>query len=106
MFKTVKTREWLFETLGRPAEHADYVKSDPKATETMLPGCWVDDVTEAGSTCLILDWFIWHLRQRFTINEKSTGECEYMLSARMVRDREKGVLYMDQSAAITRLAKK
>ena len=48
----------------------------------------------------ILDWFIWHLRQRFTINEKSTGECEYMLSARIVRDREKGVLYMDQSAAI------
>ena len=106
VFKTVKTREWLFETLGRPAEHADYVKSDPKATETMLAGCWVDDVTEAGSSCLILDWFIWHLRQRFTINEKSTGECEYMLSARIVRDREKGVLYMDQSAAITRLAQK
>ena len=29
-----------------------------------------------------------------------------MLSARIVRDREKGVLYMDQSAAIIRLAKK
>ena len=29
-----------------------------------------------------------------------------MLSARIVRDREKGVLYMDQSAAITRLAQK
>ena len=26
VFKTVKTREWLFETLGRPAEYADYVK--------------------------------------------------------------------------------
>ena len=34
------------------------------------------------------------LRQRSIINEKSTGECEYMLSARIVRDREKGVLYM------------
>ena len=106
VFKTVKTRQWLFEQLGSPPEHAAYVESDPTATETMLAGCWVDDVTEAGSSNLILDWFIWHLRQRFTINEKSTGECEYMLSARIVRDREKGVLYMDQSAAITRLAQK
>ena len=29
-----------------------------------------------------------------------------MLSARIVRDRKKGVLYMDQSAAITQLAQK
>ena len=106
VYKTVKTREWLFKQLGRPKEHAEYVNRDPTATETMLAGCWVDDITEAGSSCLILDWFIWHLRQRFTINEKSTGECEYMLSARIVRDREKGVLYMDQSDAITRLAQK
>lgn len=55
---------------------------------------------------LILDWFIWHLRERFTFDEKSTGGCEYMLSARIVRDREKGILYMDQSTAITRLAQK
>ena len=72
----------------------------------MIVGSWVDDLTEAGSLRLILDWFIWHLRQRFTINEKSTGECEYMLSARIVRDRENRMLYMDQSAAITRLAQK
>jgi len=106
VYKAVKTRKWLFDQLGRPAEYAEYVNRDPGATETMLAGCWVDDITECGSSCLILDWFIWHLRQRFTINEKSTGECEYMLSARIVRDREKGVLYMDQSAAITRLAQK
>ena len=106
VYKTTKTREWLFEKLGRPAEHAEFVESDPTATETMMVGSWVDDLTEVGSSNLILDWFIWHLRQRFTINEKSTGECEYMLSARIVRDREKGVLYLDQSAAITRLAQK
>ena len=82
------------------------MKSDPEANETMMVGSWVDDLTEIGSSKLILDWFIWHLRQRFTINEKSTGECEYMLSARIVRDREKGILYLDQSAAITRLAQK
>ena len=106
VYKTTKTREWLFEQLGRPEEYADYVSRNPKALETMIVGSWVDDLTEAGSSRLILDWFIWHLRQRFTINEKSTGECEYMLSARIVRDRENGVLYMDQAAAITRLAQK
>ena len=58
VYKTVKTREWLFKQLGRPKEHAEYVKRDPTATETLLAGCWVDDITEAGSSCLILDWFI------------------------------------------------
>ena len=47
VFKTVKTRESLFEKLGRSAEHAEYVKRDPKTTETMLAGCCVDDITEA-----------------------------------------------------------
>ena len=55
LYNTSKTREWLFEKLGRPAEHAAYVKSDPKATETMLAGIWVGGITEAGSSCLILD---------------------------------------------------
>ena len=95
VYKTTKTREWLFEKLGKHAEHAEFVKSDPIATETMMVGSWVDDLTEVGSSNLILDWFIWHLRQRFTINEKSTGECEYMLSARIVRDRKKGFLMSD-----------
>lgn len=59
---------------------------------------WVGDLSSCGSSYLILDWFIWRLRGRSTINEKSTGECEYMLSARIVQDRERDLLYLDQSA--------
>ena len=47
-----------------------------------------------------------HLRRRFSINEKATGVLSYMLSARITRDRANGLLYMDQTAAIVRLAEK
>ena len=85
-------------------KHHSVVKADPKAMEQMMCGCYVDDITEAGSSELILDWFICHLRKRFVISEKATGEMSYMLSARVTRDREAGILSMDQSAAIMRVA--
>ena len=106
LFKVSHSREKLFKELGEPEKYRSFVKDNPKCRETMMVGTWVDDLTQIGSSNLILDWFVAHLRKQFVINEKSTGELSYMLSARITRDREKGTLHLDQSAAITRVAQK
>ena len=106
VWRATHSRQYMFDEMGCPAKHREFVEADPEAEESCIIGTWVDDISSCGSSNLILDWFIWLLRGRFTINEKATGECEYMLSARIVRDRKKGLLYLDQSAAITRLAEK
>ena len=106
LFKGSFSRARLFMELGRPKKYADFVAENPKKMEHMMVGTWVDDLTKIGSSDLILDWFIMYLRKKFVINEKSTGDLSYMLSARVTRDREKGLLYMDQTAAIIRLAEK
>ena len=82
------------------------MEENPDADEKLYVGIWVDDLSICHSSNLIGDWFINHLRKRFIINEKATGELSYMLSARITRDRPNRVLYMDQSAAITRVAEK
>ena len=108
LFRVQHTRQHLYESLDDElkSKHQCMVKANPEAVEQMMCGCYVDDITEAGSSELILDWFIHHLRKRFVISEKATGEMSYMLSARVTRDREAGILSMDQSAAITRVAQK
>ena len=106
LFTVTKDRQFLFDELGRPEKFKTLVEENPMGMETLMVGTWVDDLTQVGSSDLILDWFIAHLRKRFQINEKSTGELSYMLSARITRDREKKLLYLDQSAAITRVAQK
>ena len=106
LFKGAFTRSQLYLELGKPKKYRDFVAEDPKKVEHMMVGTWVDDLTKIGSCDLILDWFIAHLRKKFAINEKSTGDLSYMLSARITRDRDKGALYLDQTAAIIKLAKK
>lgn len=91
VWKATHTRQHMFDEMGCPAKHREFVETDPGANESMMIGTWAGNVSSCGSSNLILDWFIWLLRGRFTINEKATGECEYMLSARIVRDRKKGL---------------
>ena len=106
LFKASYSRCWLFDDMGRPEKYRDFVMSDLSKIEQFLVGSWVGDLTQIGSCEMVLDWFIMHLRRRFSINEKATGTLSYMLSVRITRDRAKGLFYMDKTAAIVRLAGK
>ena len=108
LYSATHTRQYLFEQLDESMKekHREFVLEEPNKQEKLYVGVWVDDLSMCHSSSLIGDWFISHLRKRFVINEKATGELSYMLSARITRDRKNRILYMDQSAAITRVAEK
>ena len=69
-------------------------------------GSYVDDIPSVGSSDPILKWFHDKLRERFTINDKDTGDIRYILGARVTQDLGKGHVSMDQTAAITSLAER
>ena len=108
LYSATHTRQYLFDQLDESMKetHRKFVVEEPNKQEKLYVGVWVDDLSLCHSSSLIGDWFISHLRKRFVINEKATGELSYMLSARITRDRKNRILYMDQSAAITRVAEK
>ena len=108
LYSATYTRQYLFDTLddSMKEKHRQFLMNEPDKQGKLYVGVWVDDLSLCHSSSLIGDWFISHLRKRFVINEKATGELSYMLSARITRDRENRILYMDQSAAITRVAEK
>ena len=74
LFKGSFSRARLYLELGKPKKYASFVAENPKKMEHMMVGTWVDDLTKIGSCDLILDWFIMHLRKKFAINEKGTGD--------------------------------
>ena len=97
LYSVTHSRKVMFDQLNDTLKekHRRYVEENPDADEKLYVGIWVDDLSICHRGNLIGDWFINHLRKRFVINEKATGELSYMLSARITRDRPNRVLYMD-----------
>ena len=83
-YSATHTRQYLFDQLDESMKekHREFVVEEPNKQEKLYVGVWVDDHSICHSSSLIGDWFISHLRKRFVINEKATGELSYMLSAR------------------------
>ena len=69
-------------------------------------GIYVDDIPGVGSSDLILKWLRDNLRERFTTNDKDTGDIRYILGTRVTQDLEKGLVSMDQTAAIPTLVER
>lgn len=77
---------------------------NPDDQMTLIVGTYVDDMIFTGSDSLALDWFDLMLAKRFEINPTDTGEAHHALGARIRQDRDLGIITMDQTAAIVRLA--
>ena len=102
-FERVPTDKCLFK-ISIPRRDLDPTYNGDMVDE-LLVGTYVDDIPHTGSSELILDWFGDMLSKRFTINPHDTGAIKHMLGARIRQDLNAGVVTMDQTAAITALAK-
>ena len=72
--------------------------------EQLMVLTYVDDLTVCGSKAMV-DSFMSALRNRFVLQESETGEIDLILSMVVKRNREKGILTINQEHAITKLAK-
>ena len=67
---------------------------------------YVDDIPGVGSSDLILKWLRDNLRERFTTNDKDTGDIRYILGTCVTQDLDKGLVSMNQTAAIPTLVER
>ena len=95
--------EWDTQTKDTP-KHAQTNKLDVNGTQLVVL-TYVDDLTVLGSKSQCA-WIMDKLRKRFKIQEKETGDIEFLLSMKISRNREDGTLTLNQDQAIDKIANK
>ena len=81
-------------------------EKDRNKIDELIVGTYFDDLVYSGSSEFILKWFKEFISSKFEVKQSETGPLEWILGAKVYRDKQKGITSVNQSVAIEKLARK